>query len=104
MGKRVFQADKGLLHAAALAEAARDHPRVGKLICGFAGYWRDQRSDSLEVALGGRRAPMIADRNLNSALASGEAARDEAALRAVLASYNDALNGGATSVVRSIFD
>ena len=47
---------------------------------------------------------MIADRNLNSALASGEAARDEAALRAVLASYNDALNGGATSVVRSIFD
>ena len=46
---------------------------------------------------------MIADRNLKSALAPGEVARDEAAIRAVLASYNDALNGGATAAVTPLY-
>ena len=46
---------------------------------------------------------MIADGNLKSTLAAEEVARDEAAIRNVMASYNNALNGGRTAAVVPLY-
>ena len=46
---------------------------------------------------------MIAERNAKSMLDAETVARDEAAIRAVLASYNDALNGGRTAAVLPLY-
>jgi uncharacterized protein (TIGR02246 family) len=46
---------------------------------------------------------MIAERNAKSALDAETVAREEAAIRAVLASYNDALNGGRTAAVLPLY-
>jgi uncharacterized protein (TIGR02246 family) len=46
---------------------------------------------------------MAANGNWKSALAADAVAKDEAALRAVLASYNDALNGGKTAAVLPLY-
>jgi uncharacterized protein (TIGR02246 family) len=46
---------------------------------------------------------MIADRNLKSTFALEDVAEDEAAIRNVMASYNDALNGGRTAAVMPLY-
>jgi uncharacterized protein (TIGR02246 family) len=46
---------------------------------------------------------MIADPNFKSTLAPDEVAEDEAAIRGVMASYNDALNGGKTAAVMPLY-
>ena len=46
---------------------------------------------------------MIAERNAKSMLDAETVAREEAAIRAVLASYNDALNGGRTAAVLPLY-
>jgi uncharacterized protein (TIGR02246 family) len=46
---------------------------------------------------------MIADRDLKFTLAPDQVAADEAAIRGVLASYNDALNGGKTAAVTPLY-
>jgi uncharacterized protein (TIGR02246 family) len=46
---------------------------------------------------------MIADRALKSTLAPEKVAEDEAAIRRVMASYNDALNGGKTAAVMPLY-
>src|SRR6516164_11576916 len=46
---------------------------------------------------------MIAERNAKSMLEAETVAREEAAIRAVLASYNDALNGGKTAAVLPLY-
>jgi uncharacterized protein (TIGR02246 family) len=46
---------------------------------------------------------MIADPNFKSTLAPDEVAEDEAAIREVMASYNDALNGGRTAAVMPLY-
>ena len=46
---------------------------------------------------------MIADPNLKSTFAPDEVAEDEAAIRGVMASYNDALNGGKTAAVMPLY-
>ncbi|MGB3583399.1 MAG: SgcJ/EcaC family oxidoreductase [Roseiarcus sp.] len=46
---------------------------------------------------------MIADRALKSTLAPEKVAEDEAAIRGVMASYNDALNGGKTAAVMPLY-
>jgi uncharacterized protein (TIGR02246 family) len=46
---------------------------------------------------------MIADPNFKSTLAPDEVAEDEAAIRGVMASYNDALNGGTTAAVMPLY-
>ncbi|MGA8582482.1 MAG: SgcJ/EcaC family oxidoreductase [Roseiarcus sp.] len=46
---------------------------------------------------------MIADRALRSTLAPEKVAEDEAAIRGVMASYNDALNGGKTPAVMPLY-
>jgi uncharacterized protein (TIGR02246 family) len=46
---------------------------------------------------------MIADPNFKSTFAPAEVAEDEAAIRGVMASYNDALNGGKTAAVMPLY-
>jgi uncharacterized protein (TIGR02246 family) len=46
---------------------------------------------------------MIADPNFKSTLAPDGVAEDEAAIREVMASYNDALNGGRTAAVIPLY-
>jgi len=46
---------------------------------------------------------MIADPNLKSTFAPDEVAEDEGAIRGVMASYNDALNGGKTAAVMPLY-
>ena len=46
---------------------------------------------------------MIADGNFKSTLAPEEVAKDEAAIRGVMASYNDALNAGRTAAVLPLY-
>jgi uncharacterized protein (TIGR02246 family) len=46
---------------------------------------------------------MIADHNSKSTFAPEDVAEDEAAIRNVLASYNDALNGGRTAAVMPLY-
>ena len=46
---------------------------------------------------------MIADPNFKSTFAPDEVAEDEAAIRGVMASYNDALNGGKTAGVMPLY-
>ena len=46
---------------------------------------------------------MSADDNLKSTFAPEEFAEDEAAIRRVMASYNDALNGGRTAAVMPLY-
>jgi len=46
---------------------------------------------------------MIADPNFKFTLAPDEVAEDEAAIRGVMASYNDALNGGKTAGVMPLY-
>jgi uncharacterized protein (TIGR02246 family) len=46
---------------------------------------------------------MIADPNFKSTLAPDEVAEDEAAIRGVMASYNDALKGGKTAAVMPLY-
>jgi uncharacterized protein (TIGR02246 family) len=46
---------------------------------------------------------MTADRNSKSTFGPEEFAEDEAAIRGVMASYNDALNGGRTAAVMPLY-
>jgi len=46
---------------------------------------------------------MIADPNFKATLAPDDVAEDEAAIRGVMASYNDALNGGKTAGVMPLY-
>ena len=46
---------------------------------------------------------MIAEQNLKSMLDAETIAREDAAIRTVLASYNDALNGGRTAAVLPLY-
>jgi uncharacterized protein (TIGR02246 family) len=46
---------------------------------------------------------MIAEQNLKSTLDAETIAREDAAIRTVLASYNDALNGGRTAAVLPLY-
>ena len=46
---------------------------------------------------------MFTDRGSNSASSSATIAQDDAAIRTVLASYNDALNGGKTAAVLPLY-
>jgi uncharacterized protein (TIGR02246 family) len=46
---------------------------------------------------------MTANGNLKSTVAADEVAQDDAAIRGVLAKYNDALNGGRTAAVMPLY-